>query len=72
MSQALQKWTRRKKWKVRNCFSAQVRAACLPLEGGGCGALWCQQRAGGGPEIRRWAALEAAGGLRLGAVAQWP
>ena len=36
------------------------------------GALWCQQRAGGGPEIRRWAALEAAGGLRLGAVAQWP
>ena len=25
-----------------------------------------------GPEIRRWAALEAAGGLRLGAVAQWP
>ena len=50
-----------------------MRAACLPLEGGGGGALWCQQRAGGGPEIRRWAALEAAGGLRLGAVAQlWP
>ena len=53
VSQVLQKWTRRKKWKVRNCFSAQVRAACLPLEGGGGGALWCQQRAGGGPEIRR-------------------
>ena len=34
--------------------------------------LMVSAAAGGGPEIRRWAALEAAGGLRLGAVAQWP